>query len=202
VVRPKTWRAFIPCAALITLPLVVSCGASSTPAVANIASAPKTPAPTPTATPAPVLQIGDGCVIGTWTVVKTTFALPIETKQGKVVIVDAAGGVGMVEHLFANGTAVENLTGTPLTGSGHGYRVVVKMSGVLRSPVVFINGYETLEPIDVSQASLTASVNGGPLQVIPFATYGTDAYTCNASSLTVNDGNGTVFTYKRTSSTP
>ena len=112
------------------------------------------------------------------------------------------GGAGLVEHLFSNGTAVENLGGTPFSGSSQGYRVVVRTRGELRSPVVFINGYETIEPIDLSNAHATISISGEAVQTLPLATYGVLAYTCSATSLTEDDGNGTVYTYSRTSTTP
>jgi hypothetical protein len=197
------WRGVIPCAALMALPLLASCGAPATPAVANIASAPKTPVPTPTpaptATPVPGPPIGDACVIGTWTVTKGTFAVTFKTKKGAIVDVSTSGGAGLVEHLFSDGTAVEELGGTAFSGSGQGYRVVVRTRGELRSPVVFLNGYETIEPIDVSNAHATISINGGAEQTLPLATYGVLSYTCNANTLTEDDGNGTVYTYSRTS---
>jgi hypothetical protein len=76
------------------------------------------------------------------------------------------------------------------------------MRGELRSPIVFLNGYETIEPIDTSGAHLTMSINGGAAQAVPIATYGVYAYTCSATSLTEDDGNGTVYTYRRTSTSP
>ena len=201
--RPNMWRAFIPCTALIALPLLTSCGAPATPAVANVASAPKTAVPSePTATPVPGPAIGDACVVGTWTVVKGTFAVTFKSKKGAIVDVSTTGGAGLVEHLFSNGTAVEDLGGTPFSGSGQGYRVVVRTRGELRSPVVFINGYETIEPIDLSGAHATISINGNAAQALPLATFGVLAYTCTATSLTENDGNGTVYTYSRTSAKP
>ncbi|HVC05733.1 MAG TPA: hypothetical protein VND88_13745 [Candidatus Acidoferrales bacterium] len=203
--RPNTWRAVIPCAALITLPVLASCGSPATPpAVAKIASAPQTAAPTPvpTATPIPGPPIGDACVVGTWRVVKGTFAVAFKTKTGATVDVSTTGGAGLVEHLFSNGTAVEDLGGTPFSGSSQGYRVEVRTRGELRSPVVFLNGYETIEPIDLSGAHATISINGGATQALPLATYGVLAYTCSATSLTENDGNGTAYTYSRTSTTP
>lgn len=203
--RPNTRRAVIPCAALITLPLLASCGAPATsPAVAKIASAPQTAAPTPepTATPVPGPPIGDACVVGTWTVVKGTFAVAFRTKKGATVEVSTTGGAGLVEHLFSDGTAVEDLGGTPFSGSSQGNRVVVRTRGELRAPVVFLNGYETIEPIDLSGAHATISINGGAAQTLPLATYGVLAYTCSATSLTEDDGNGTAYTYSRTSTTP
>ena len=204
--RPKTWRAFVPCAALITLPLVASCGAAATPAAANVASAPKTVAPTPTpaptATPVPGPPIGDACVVGTWTVTKASLVTSFTTKQGKVVSVPTTGAAGYVEHLFSNGTSVQDLVGAPFTGSSQGYNVVVRFRGELRAPVVFLNGYETIEPIDTSGAHLTMSINGGPAQAVPIATFGVYAYTCSATSLTESDSNGSVYTYSRTSATP
>jgi hypothetical protein len=113
-----------------------------------------------------------------------------------------SGASGMIEHLFSNGTAVEDLVGAPFTGASQGYRVVLRFRGELRSPVVFLNGYETIEPIDASAAHLTLSVNGGAAQVVPIATYGVFAYRCSATSLTENDGNGNMYTYSRTSTTP
>ncbi len=108
----------------------------------------------------------------------------------------------MVEHLSSDGNAVEDLGGTPFSGSSQGYRVVVRTQGELRSPVVFLNGYETIEPIDLSQAHATISINGGAAQKLPLGTYGVLSYTCSATTLTEDDGNGTVYTYSRTSSTP
>ncbi|HEY6468696.1 MAG TPA: hypothetical protein VI434_02925 [Candidatus Dormibacteraeota bacterium] len=203
--RPNTWRGLIPCAALITLPLIASCGAT-TPAVANVASAPKTatpaPTPAPTATPVAGPAIGDACVVGTWKVTKGTFAVSFKTRKGAIVAASTTGGAGMVEHLFSNGTAVEELGGTAFSGSSQGYRVVVRTRGELRSPVVFLNGYETIEPIDLTDAHATISINGGAEQTLPLGTYGVLAYTCNANTLTEDDGNGTSYTYSRTSTTP
>lgn len=112
------------------------------------------------------------------------------------------GAAGMVEHLFSNGTSVQDLVGSPFTGSSQGYRVVLRFRGELRSPVVFLNGYETIEPIDTSAAHLTLWINGGAAQAVPIGTYGVYAYTCSATSLIENDGNGNVYTYSRTSTTP
>ena len=201
--RPM-WRAFIPCPALIALPLLASCGAPATPAVANVGSAPKTAAPAaaPTATPVPGPAIGDVCVVGTWTVVKGTFTVAFKTKKGAIVDVSTTGGAGLVEHLFSNGTAVEDLGATPFSGSGQGYRVVVRTRGELRSPVVFTNGYETIEPIDLSNARATISINGQGAQPLPLATFGVLSYSCSATSLIEDDRNGTAYTYSRTSTTP
>jgi hypothetical protein len=203
-VRPNTRRAFIPCLALITLPLLASCGTPATPVVANVASAPKTAAPTPapTAAPVPGPAVGDACVVGTWRVTKGTFAVAFKTRKGAIVDVSTAGGAGLVEHLFSNGTAVEDLGGAPFSGSAQGYRVVVRTRGELRSPVVFLNGYETIEPIDLSDAHATISVNGDAAQPLPLGTYGVLSYTCSATILTENDGNGTAYTYSRASTTP
>lgn len=158
--------------------------------------------PAPTAAPAPGPAIGDACVVGTWTVTRGRFAVGFKTKQGAIADVSTTGGAGMVEHLFSNGTAVEDLGGTAFSGSGQGYRVVIRTRGELRSPVVFLNGYETIEPIDISDAHATISINGGAAQTLPLATYGVLSYTCSATSLTEDDGNGTVYTYSRTSTSP
>jgi hypothetical protein len=188
--------------AVASLPLLASCGGASTPAVASVASVPttlSTPQPTPTPTPGPA--IGDACTIGTWRVLKDTLVIPIETPQG-VVSVSVSGGVGELDHYFSNGTVVENLAGSAFTGSAHGYRVVMRASGTLSSPVVFLYGRETVEPIDSSDERLTISINGGAAKTVPQASYLSLDYTCSGNALTESDTQGDVYTYSRVSSTP
>ena len=77
----------------------------------------------------------------------------------------------MLEHLFSNGSLVEELTGTAFTGTAKGYRVVVHMRGEMRSPITFMGGTMAPEPIDLSQAHATISVDGGETQNLPLANY-------------------------------
>lgn len=151
----------------------------------------------PTAGPA----IGDTCTVGTWRVLKATLIVAVETPKG-VVTVAVGGGAGELDHYFTDGTVVENLAGTAFTGSVDGYRVVLRATGTLSSPVVFVYGRETVEPVDSSAAHLTVSINGGKLQTIPEASYDSFDYTCGATSLTERDTTGDVFTYVRVSSVP
>jgi hypothetical protein len=67
--------------------------------------------------------------VGTWRVITAKTLLSIETPQG-IVTITAVGGAGGVNHYFSDGTVVEELTGTPFTGSAHGYRVVMRASGI------------------------------------------------------------------------
>jgi hypothetical protein len=116
--------------------------------------------------------------------------------------VSVAGGVGELDHYFSNGTVVEDLAGSAFTGSAHGYRVIMRASGTLRSPVVFTNGRETVEPIDASDERLTISVNGSAPKTVPQASYLSLGYTCSGNALTESDGQGDVYTYSRVSTTP
>ena len=127
--------------------------------------------------------------------------MSFQTPQGNVPI-PIVGGVGELDHYFSNGTAVENLAGTAFSGAAHGYRLVLRVSGTLRSPVVFINGRESLEPIDASAAHATLSINGGVQQPYPLGSDETLSYTCSGNVLTEIDTIGDVYTYRRVSSTP
>ena len=122
--------------------------------------------------------------------------IPIETPQG-VVSVSVSGGVGELDHYFSSGTVVENLAGSAFTGSAHGYRVVMRASGTLSSPVVFLYGRETVEPIDSSDERLTMSINGGAAKTVPQASYLSLDYTCSGNALTESDTQGDVYTYSR-----
>jgi hypothetical protein len=156
-----------------------------------------TPTPAPTAGPA----IGDVCTVGTWRVIKDTLVVSFETPQG-IVSVTVAGGVGELDHYFSDWTVVEDLAGTAFTGTAHGYHVVMRVSGTLRSPVVFSNGRETVEPIDSSAERLTISINGSAPKTVPQASYETLSYTCSVNTLTESDSTGDVYTYRRVSSNP
>jgi hypothetical protein len=189
----------------LALPLIAACGGDATPA-ATVTAAPlsiaSTPTPAPTATPIPEPPIGDACVVGTWKVITGTIVVDFQTQKGAVVAAAVTGGSGMVEHLFSNGTVVEDLAGTAFTGSGGGYRVVVRTRGELRSPITFLSGSVALEPIDLSQAHATISVDGGAARTLPLANYVHLAYTCSGTSLTETDGSGEGYTYQRVSTTP
>ncbi len=145
--------------------------------------------------------IGDTCAVGTWRVLRATLVIPFNTPRG-VVSVSITGGAGELDHYFSNGTVVEDLAGTALAGTAHGYRVVLRTGGTLTSPVVFLNGRETVEPIDASGDHSTFSVNGGRYQPFPQASYESLGYTCAGNTLIENDGVGDVFTYQRVSSNP
>lgn len=189
----------------LTLPLIAACdgGAAST---ATVTAAPvsiaSTPIPAPTATPIPEPPIGDACVIGTWKVLTGTIVVEFKTQKGAVVAVAVTGGTGMTEHLFSNGTVVEELAGTAFTGSGGGYHVVVRTRGRLRSPITFLSGSMALEPIDLSQAHATISINGGAAKTLPLANYVHLDYTCSGESLNETDGNGDGYMYQRVSAIP
>ncbi len=194
--------ALVPC---LALPLLAACGSGATP-TATVTAAPvsiaSTPTPAPTATPIPEPPIGDACVVGTWTVTTGTIVVAFQTQKGAVIAVSVTGGAGMLEHLFSNGSLVEELTGTPFTGTAKGYRVVVRMRGEMRSPITFLSGSAALEPIDLSQAHATISVDGGETKNLPLANYEILTYTCTGTSLTESDGNGNSYTYQRVSTTP
>jgi hypothetical protein len=194
-------RALAAAVAVAALPMLASCGTGSVP-VAKVASVP-TSVDTPTSTPAPSPSppIGDICPVGTWRLVKGTMAISFETPKG-IVAVTVSGGAGELDHYFIDGTGVVNLAGTPFTGSSHGYRVVVRDSGTLRSPVIFTNDRETVEPIDSSAARLTVSINGSAPKTVPGASYEMFSYACNGNSLTEDAVTGDVFTYRRMSATP
>jgi hypothetical protein len=189
----------------LALPLIAACGGGATP-TATVTAAPVSIASTPTAsataTPIPEPPIGDACVVGTWKVITGTIVAEFQTQKGAVVAVPVTGGAGMVEHLFSNGTVVEELAGSAFTGSGDGYHVVVRTRGELRSPITFISGSVALEPIDLSQAHATISVDGGAEKTLPLASYVHLEYTCSATSLTEADGSGDGYTYQRVSATP
>ncbi len=190
--------------AWLTLPLIVSCGGSGAVPTATGTVAPVSIAstPTPAATPIPAPPIGDACVVGTWKVITGTLVAEFQTQKGVVVAVAVTGGAGMMEHLFSNGTVVEDLDGAPFTGSGHGHRVVMRMRGELRSPITFQNGSAALEPIDLSQAHATISVDGGAATALPLAGYEQLSYTCAGMSLTETDDIGEGYTYQRVSASP
>ncbi len=185
------------------LPLLASCGSGSgTQPVASFASVPttlSTPKPTPAPTAGPAL--GDACAVGTWRVVTASMVLSIETPQG-IVSIPATGGTGGVDHYFSNGTVVEDLIGKPFTGSAHGYRATMRATGTLRSPVVFLDGRLTAEPIDSSAEHLTISINGNAAQTLQQVSYEALTYTCSGNTLTESDGTGDHYTYSRVSSTP
>jgi hypothetical protein len=184
--------------------LLGACGGTGGVAIASVAPVPtaiSTPTPAPTAVPSAGPAIGDACVVGTWRVVKDTLRMSFETPEG-VVTVAVAGAAGELDHYFSNATVVENLAGTALTGATHGYRVVLRVSGTLRSPVVFANGRETVEPIDSSGARATISVNGSAPRAYPLASYLSLTYSCSGNALTETDGLGDVYTYRRVSSVP
>lgn len=158
---------------------------------------------TPPATPSPAVgpAIGDTCPIGTWRVVTARTVLAFESAQG-IVTITAVGGAGGLDHYFSNGTVVENLVGTPFTGSAHGYRVIMRATGTLRSPVIFLDGRLTAEPIDSSAEHLTISINGSapkPLQQVSDEAL---TYTCSGNAMTESDSVGDAYTYRRVSSTP
>jgi hypothetical protein len=132
---------------------------------------------------------------------RDTLSMSFETPQGIVTVV-IAGGVGELDHSFSNATAVENLAGTAFTGAAHRYRIVLRVSGTLRSPVVFASGRETLEPIDSSGAHATISINGSAPRVYPPASYESLTYTCSGNTLTETDSVGDVYTFRRVSSVP
>jgi hypothetical protein len=141
------------------------------------------------------------CTVGTWRVIKDTLVFSFDTPQG-IVSVPVTGGAGELDHYFSNGTVVEDLAGTAFTGDAHGYRLVMRASGTLRSPVVFTNGRETVEPIDSSGERLTISINGSAPKAVPEASYLTLSYTCSGNGLTESDSQGDVYTYRRASLTP
>jgi hypothetical protein len=90
---------------------------------------------------------------------------------------------GDLDHYFSNGTLVEDLAGTELTGAAHGYRVVMRASGTLRSPVVFTYGRETVEPVDSSAERLTISINGSAPKVVPQTAHMSLGDTCSGNAL-------------------
>ncbi len=85
--------------------------------------------------------------------------------------VTLTGGAGELEHLSADGTYVYDEAGAPFAGSAHGIRIVVRPRGTLRSPVLFLNGNETLEPIDTSGDHTTVKLNGGSPKPMPGSNY-------------------------------
>ena len=76
----------------------------------------------------------------------------------------------------------------------------MRFSGTLRSPVVFTNGHETLEPIDVSGAHESLSINGHVQPSFPLQSNESLTYTCSGNALTEADSTGDVYTYRRLSS--
>ncbi len=199
--RLATSRVSAAGVAVVALSLLAACGGATIP-VASVASVPTVlSTPAPTAAPSAGPAIGDVCPVGTWRVLKDTLVVSFETTQG-IVSVTIAGGAGELDHYFSNGTVVENLAGTAFTGSAHGYRVTMRASGTLRSPVVFTNGRLTAEPIDSSAEHLTITINGSGPKSIPQAEYETLTYTCSGNALTERDSTGDISTYRRVSSTP
>jgi hypothetical protein len=80
--------------------------------------------------------------------------------------------------------------------------VVLRASGTLRSPVVFAEGRETVEPIDSSGEHLTISINGSSPRAVPQAGYEALTYAYSGNALTERDATGDVYTYRRASSIP
>jgi hypothetical protein len=186
----------------VTTALVVACGAGTAPGRTAVPLVITTqPSPTPTAVPTAGPAIGDTCLVGTWRLVKGTIAVAIKTSQG-VSTVLLTGGAGELEHLSANGTYVYDEAGAPFTGSAHGVRIVMRPRGTLRSPVLFLNGNETVEPIDTSGDHTTIALNGGPPKPMPELTYETFAYTCQGSAFTASDPYGDRYVYQRVSTNP
>jgi hypothetical protein len=183
-------------------PLMLACGAGSAPAhsaVPVVVTSRPTPAPTPIPTAGPA--IGDTCLVGTWRLTKGTIVIAVQTPQGASTVT-LTGGAGELEHLFADGTYVYDEAGAPFAGSAHGVRIVVHPRGELRSPVLFLNGNETVEPIDTSGDHSTVTLNGGPAKPIPELTYETYAYTCQGSAFTASDQYGDRYVYHRVSTKP
>lgn len=80
--------------------------------------------------------------------------------------------------------------------------MIMRASGTLRSPVIFLDGRLTAEPIDSSAEHLTISVNGSaprPLQQVSDEAL---SYTCSGNAMTESDDTGDVYTFRRVSSTP
>jgi len=182
-----------------TMLLVVACGAGTAPArrAVHVVVVTSQPTPIPTAGPA----IGDTCLVGTWRLVKGTIVTAIKTPQG-VSTVTLTGGAGELEHLSADGTYVYDEAGAPFAGSAHGIRIVVRPRGTLRSPVLFLNGNETLEPIDTSGDHTTVTLNGGSPKPMPGSNYESYAYTCRGSAFTASDSFGDSYVYQRVSTKP
>jgi hypothetical protein len=204
LVSRRTDRARVAVGLWLALPLIAACGGTTpaAPVTAAPVSVATTPTPAPTPTPIPEPTIGDACVVGTWSVNTGTIVADFKTQKGKVVAVPVTGGAGMLDHLFANGTVVEDLGAAAFTGSADGYNVVVRTRGELRSPVTFIGGTMAAEPIDLSQAHATISIDGGAAQNLPLANYVNLSYTCTAKTLTETDGSGNGYSYQRVSATP
>jgi hypothetical protein len=68
--------------------------------------------------------------------------------------------------------------------------------------VIFLNGTETLEPIDSSGDHSTLAVNGGPPQPIPEPQFAMFAYRCHGSTFTTSDTYGDRYLYQRVSTKP
>lgn len=184
------------------LPLVVACGAGAAPEARAVPVVVTTqPALTPTAIPTAGPAIGDTCLVGTWKLITGTLQLTLTTPYGAVVVV-LTGGAGEREHLFSNGTYVNDEAGAPFVGAAHGNRVVVRPRGQLRSPVIFLNGNETIEPIDTSRDHSTVALNGGPQKPIPELQYEFYTYTCQGNRFSASDGSGDSYVYQRVSTTP
>lgn len=184
------------------LPFVVACGAGTAPTARVVPVVVTTqPTPTPTAIPTVGPAIGDTCLVGTWKLIKGTLQITLTTAHGAVVVVLTGGG-GEREHLFSNGTYVNDEAGAPFVGAAHGYRLVVRPRGQLRSPVIFLNGNETLEPIDTSGDHTTVALNGGRPKPIPELQYEFYTYTCHGNGFSASDGSGDSYVYQRVSTTP
>ncbi len=141
------------------------------------------PTPTPTPTPVPAPQIGDALrhrhVDGRQSNPRDTD--PDEGGQGR-----HGQRRGWRRHgrapLPATGRPCRTLSSTPITGSSQGYHVVMQVSsGTMRSPVVFMNGYETLEPIDVSGARSTCHQRRPHPRLCRLRPMASTAYTCDAT---------------------
>jgi hypothetical protein len=159
------------------------------------------PTTTPTAIPTAGPAIGDTCLVGTWKLITGTLQVTLTTAHGAVVVV-LTGGAGEREHLFSNGTYVNDEAGAPFVGAAHGYRLVVRPRGQLRSPVIFLNGNETLEPIDTSGDHTTVALNGGRPKPIPELQYEFYTYTCHGNGFSASNGSGDSYVYQRVSTTP
>ncbi len=203
VLPSNVLRAVVACCAVATAPLIASCSASAGASGANVASVPTSAstalaAPTPVITSAPA--IGDGCLIGTWRLVKGMIVVGVLTRNGSVVGVPTTGGAGELEHLSANGTYVYDENGAAFVGSAHGYRVVVRPAGIIRATVIFLNGNENLEPIDASGDRTTLAINGGRWQRPTDAGSQSFTYTCAGNTFTSTRSGVASYAYQRVSS--
>jgi hypothetical protein len=200
--RASLIRAFAAGIVALALPLIVACGAGTSPPARAVPVVVTTlPTPTPTAIPTAGPAIGDTCLVGTWKLVKGTLDITLQRPRGAVTVA-VTGGAGEREHLYADGTYLNDEAGAPFVGSAHGIRVVVRPRGQLRSPVIFLNGNETLEPIDTSRDHTTVALNGGLPKPIPEVQYQSYSYTCQGNAFSASDGYGDRYVYQRVSTTP